>query len=726
MVGTFGFDPTVGAQVLPPAGDDVGQQGSVDNGGIPSGAPAGLEEIIVTTQRRAESLQSVPLSISAFTPRALELKQIEVASQLQIAVPGLIYGSSGSWATPYLRGIGSDIATIGAEAGVATYLDGIYVSSPISVNMDLIDVERIEVAKGPQSTLYGRNAVGGAINIITRQPTHEFVSELVAGYGNHDRFEAAGEISGGISDTVFVGAYANYLRRDPITEDLLSSSDLSDVPDYKELSSIRLKGVFAPTSAAKFVLSAEYTGTNDDPDVWSFRQVQSNALGILAGGRTSTEPNKVYLNYPSYQESRNYGVTLQAELDLSFAQLVSLTGYRDVESLLSTDFDGTDAAVQGFSIDPQFSRQFSQEIRLVSNQASRLKWVAGLFYFDEDTGGVINLLPGTLLVRLHPKLPVESYAAFAELTVPVNDKLNLTAGFRETHEEKSISSKTTIPSLDVEIPAEPQSETYNEPTWKAGIDYHFTPDLMGYLTYSRGFQSGAFNAADATSPPVDPEILDAYEVGVKSEWLDSRVQVNASAFYYDFSDLQVQVTTSDTAAAAKLQNAGAARVIGVEASVSALPANNLQLDATVTYLDSEYRDFTNFAGYEENPAGGNSSVPVDVTGNEIVRAPRWTGSVGAVYTAALSGGSRLELSGTYYYNDGFAFDPQHFAVQDAYSQLNASVSWVASEQYRLSLWGQNLTDSDYYTWAVASNFGTGVRDAPGRLFGIRLIANFAN
>lgn len=680
-----------------------------------------LEEIVVTAQKRSESLQRVPLSIAAFTPAALEGKQINDAASLQVAVPGLVYSNSGGFATPYIRGIGSDIATVGAEPGVATYIDGVYVSNPLSVNMDLVDVERVEVVKGPQGTLYGRNAIGGAINIITREPGQELEGQVSAGFGNHSRYDLAGFVSGGVTDTLALGLYANFVQRDSLTTNLANPSpDL--VPDDKQDVSVRAKAVFTPTENTKFVLSGEYADT-DAPDIWSFRQVQDNALGTLAGGQTSTRPRTVYHNYPSYQTSRLYAGTLRAEVDLAFAKLVSISGYRDFESVASVDYDGTDAQVLGFAIRPATSQQFSQEVQLVSRADSTVRWITGLYYFDEKTSGRFDLNPGDLLVNLNPNLPVESYAAFAEVTVPVTEKLEMTGGARFTHEKKSVDSEQIIPAFGVRDTLPSQEKTFEEPTWKVALQYQVNPELMSYASYSRGFQSGAFNAVDTGAPPVDAETLDAYEIGLKSELFDRRLQANFSAFYYDFKDLQVQVN-DDSGAAASFQNAGAASVQGLEASFRALVSQGLELDAGFSFLDSEYKDFQDYAGFERDPAGGNRSISADVTGNSVVRAPEFTGTLGATYTAELANAGSLIFNAAYYYNDGFAFDPQHLVEQKAYSLVNASVTWAPKEAYRVMAWVQNLTDEDYLGFGVASNQGTTYFDMPGRLYGARFTYNF--
>ncbi len=684
-----------------------------------------LEEVMVTAQKRSESVQNVPITIAAFSPTALEQKQIELASQLQFHVPALVYSSSGAFSTPYLRGIGSDIATVGAEPGVATYVDGVYVASPLSVNMDIIDVERVEVVKGPQGTLYGRNAIGGTINIVTREPSQDLEGRVVLGYGNHDRVDAGFFASGGVSDNLAVGLYGNYMKRDSLTTNL-SPLAPGGVPSDHESISIRGKVVLTPSERSKFVLTTEY-GRTESPDAWSFRQVQDNALGLLAGGNTSVEPRHVYHNYPSFQKGRLYGATLRSQFELPFAELVSITGYRNYKATSTVDYDGTDAHIIGFGIDPSYSRQFSEELQLVSLPDSPVKWIAGAYFFHEKTGGLIKLNPGADYITIDSDLPVTSYAAFTEVTVPVTEKFELTGGLRYTREKKKISSTMAMPDAGVIIPLPSQSETFEKVTWKAVANYHFTPDVMAYLSYSRGFQSGAFNATDSSAPPVSPEVLDAFEIGLKSEYFDRRLQLNLAAFYYDFQDLQVQVNDSVTGAAAAFQNAGAAKVTGIEASLAALPVDGLQLDASFSYLDSKYKDFPNYAGFVRDAVnGGNAPVSVDVSGNSVIRAPKWTASAGATYGFDLPVGGRIEMNAAYYYNDGFAFDPQHVVMQGSYSLVNASLSWLPKENIRVTLWGQNLANADYLNFGVVSNYGTTYADAAGRLYGLKLTYNFGD
>ncbi|QIB65622.1 TonB-dependent receptor [Kineobactrum salinum] len=682
-----------------------------------------LDEMLVTAQKRSESSQDIPVSVSAFSTDMLERLQIEDAAQLQFVVPGLVYTSSGGFATPYLRGIGSDIATVGAEPGVATYVDGVYVSSPLSVNMNFIGVERIEVVKGPQGTLYGRNAIGGAINIITKEPGQEFEGRVVAGYGNHDRAEVGFYVSGPVSDTLSLGIYGDYSQRDALVDNL-SSLAPRGVPSRKEGRAVRAKAVLTPNETMKFVLTGEYMKM-ESPDPWGFRQVQDNALGLLAGGDTGTEVRDIYHNYPSFQEGRLYAATLNSHFDLPFAELVSITGYRDYEAVSSVDYDGTDASIMGFAINPATSEQVSQEIQLLSFPESTVKWIAGAYYFDEDTGGDFELAPGDALVNLIAEVPVTSYALFSEAAFPLTEKLEVTGGLRYTYEEKDVSSVQVVPSVNLVTVLPSQSESFEKVTWKLSASYHFNDDVMGYATYSRGFQSGAFNAVDSGAPPVDPEVLDALEVGLKSALLNQRVQLNLAGFYYDFQDLQVQVNDSATGAAASFQNAGAAEVFGFELSAKMLVTDQLDVDFSANYLTSEYQDFPNYAGFiRDDINGGNRPATVNVSGNEIVRAPEWTSSLSVNYSIPFGDSDSLEFSGSYYYNDGFAFDPQHVVNQDSYNFLNGSITWLSNNGYKVSLWGKNLTDEDYLNFGVVSNYGKTHADAPGRLFGVRLTYDF--
>lgn len=675
-----------------------------------------LETVIVTAEKRAEPLQQTPLSIEAFTPATLSDQQIQSAAQLQSTVTGLVYGSSGGFATPYIRGVGSDIATVGAEPGVATYVDGVYMTNPVSINVDLGDVERVEVVKGPQGTLYGRNAVGGAINVITLTPTHVFEAQAGVGYGSHNEYEANGFVAGSLSDRVALGAYVNASARDPLVTNL-SATRPAAVPAHKLDDSVRLKALLNPIDTLEVMLGLHYARTRD-PDAWSFRQVEPNALGLLAGGHTSNLPLTIYNDYPSYQTTEMYDAVIRATLKLPFADLVSITGYQYFTAVQSTDYDGTDAPIIGFSIHPNFTHQTSEEMRLVSPARQTVKWILGAYYSDESSGGNFDLQPGTLLINEDPRLTTRSSAVYGQVTIPIVKRLNFTTGARYTHDLKTVKSSIGIQPTTVFSPLPSQSATFDSPTWKAAIDFQVGDQSMFYLSYSRGFQDGAFNAVDTGAPAVRPETLDAYELGTKNEFLNRRVRINADVFDYEIKDLQVQVN-DNSGAPASFQNAGAASEQGAELLVETRPQQHLYLRLGINYLQSKYKNFRDYAGWAPDLAGGNDSTGVDVSGNSIVYAPKWSGSIGGEYDVPVGSLGTISGIAQYYYTTEFAFDPQHFATSPPYGVLNASINWNPTEALRISLWSRNLANRAYYTWSVASNFGLTVHDAPGRLYGIR-------
>jgi iron complex outermembrane receptor protein len=693
-----------------------------------------LGEIVVTAEKREERLQDVPIPVDAFTGTTLAVARVETTQDLKFLVPSLQYTNAAAYATPYLRGIGTDLTQPNSDPSVATYIDGAFVASNLGTIMNLLGVERVEVLEGPQGTLFGRNAVAGAISIITLTPTATPEATVTVGAGNYAEKEVSGHVSGAIADNLFAGVYIGASISNPYIDDVGPpvKEDGTHLDNDSQWG-VRLKFVYEPVEGAKLTLSAEHTRA-DEVDNTYWRQIQNNALGYALGAPVVNQRYVVSEDFGDAYRVFQDAVTLREEFDLPFAKLLGISNYRQTESDLFFDYDATAAPGVALSVNPQYVRQLSQEFQLLSLDSSWVKWVGGLFLYRENAGFDPTGITAPILFPAGGLPPVSevfssakttSVAPFGQVTIPLVDRLNLTLGARYTHEKKDAMAQTQladelhgVPVTTIDYPD--VSHTWSEFTPKAGLDYKIADTLL-YASYSKGFNAGVYNlASPATIGPVNPEILTAYEIGSKSDFMGGRVRFNTSAYYYDFSNIQVQVNRQSAGSSAVLANAAAAQAYGLETEFSALVTTDFTVRADIDWEHARYTTFLNYASYTATPAG-NVPTPVNASGNQMQRAPEWVGTLGAEYRIHLPGGATTAAKLNWFYTSSFYWDPSNnpLSRESAYSTLDANLTYMASSgHWDLGLWGKNLTDTYYHNGLIFNEFGTIVNDAPPRTFGI--------
>jgi len=700
------------------------------------GGVAGLQEVVVTAQKRRENIQNVPIAMVALTAQTLSKNRVETTQDLQLLVPSLVYNNVDGFAEPFLRGVGSDVLAPNAEASVATYIDGAFVANTQSAIQQLLGVERIEVLNGPQGTLYGRNAVGGAINIITLTPTQQAEAEGTLTVGNFARKEGSFHVSGGLTDSLAVGLYLGGSIRNSYMDQLqfLPSTVLGpDQPAHETQWGARLKAVFQPARWLKLTGSYELTAWRSFEQS-ALREISPAALGYVLFPNLPQviEPYVVTNAFPVRWGNRQEAATIREEVDLGWANILGISNYRNSKTETIADVGDTGAPVFSTSTPDNRSQQLSQELQLLSTPESKIKWVAGVYFFHELGGFFPNLATSTILSpppiynsNNFADVTTKSYAAFAQATIPLWRSLSLTLGGRFTTDKKVYSDYQTYTDINgataapshVFVPAsDPRRHQWNKFTPKVGLDYQLSNTLL-YASYSEGFKSGVFNIATPTQvEPVNPEILKAYEIGIKTELWDRRIRWNSAAYYYDWTDLQVDINNSSTGGVVQLTNAGAAKAYGVESSIEAAVTGGLTLMAAVSAEHTRYTSFPSFPGVDPVTEAG---ITVDVTGNQVQRAPKLTSTVGAEYTKQLPAG-RFEGSINWYYNSGFYWTPQNTRRQPSYNLLNASVGYVfPGERWKVSAWGRNLTNQYYAAGLLdVAVLGTLVKDAPPRMYGL--------
>ncbi|MFA5632013.1 MAG: TonB-dependent receptor [Porticoccaceae bacterium] len=691
------------------------------------GGRLSIEEIIVTAQKRAESLQEVPITISAFNSALLDRTGVADTDDLTVVVPGLQMGRQIGSSAPFLRGIGTQNSSAGDESSIPTYIDGVFMSSMVASVQSFSNVERIEVLKGPQGTLFGRNATGGLIHIITKDPQQEFSANVRASYGSYDTINTSFYATGGITDNVAADIAISYANQgEGYGKNLTTGNDINKADIHSNALRSNWLIDFSENTQAR--LSLDYAERKENTAI--ARQPAPGVIGVDGVTTFSGDFYDIQANGDSFTDSESWGASLKITHEFGNVDLVSISAYRENESLQLLDQDATPANIilAPLQIESEF---FSQEIQLLSTYESDLQWLLGLYYMNDTSKynpfelGGLGVAPAQRFMGF-PTQDTESYAAFAQATYTLTDNTSITAGLRFTRDEREldVSRYMDLGVTNMVLPQIQRSESWTEPTWRLSIDHRLTDGVMAFASYSRGFKSGVYNTAGilsvaGTVGPVDPEVLDAYEIGVKADLLDNRMRFNASVFYYEFTDMQL---TRIDSGITQLLNAAEAEVLGAELDLTAVVTENLELRVGLSVLDSEY---TSFPGAPiTQPDAGQPVTIGDASGNKLIRAPDYTFNVGATYEVPTEYGI-VGTTVNYYYNDGFFWEPENRLAQDSYSILNAEISWASpDEKLRLSIFGKNLTDDEYSFYANSGGFGDLVSAGAPRTGGFAVEYNF--
>ncbi len=689
--------------------------------------PAGaVETVVVTAERRNENVQDVPIAIQAMSAAQLRASHQDAVKQLQTTVPALNYATIGGNYQIFLRGIGSTLNDPNLDSAVATYIDGYYVDFTKGLNQSLLYLDHVEVLEGPQATLFGRNADGGAISLVTRTPSDVPSTDLEAGIGDYGEKLVRSYVEQPLGDHLFAGLYAYATDRQTYLTQLVPNGN---TPDHEGDWGARGKLVYAPTDALRITLSADYSQASGSEGE-SFRQVQPNAVGYVVGSLPFIDQRYVTsLDFPTYDHIVDESVNLRIDYDIGWAKLVDLSSARNISAPGTADFDGTAAQVFAFSGNTEQSRSFSQELQILSPDTSRISWIGGLSGFWSRSGypasssgpGLQEFAPPAE-IDINSVVKTASYAAYAQATVPLVDEFRLTAGLRYTYEGKDWDSPSyAIPLYGIDEVFPDRHHSWNAVTPKVTLDDRIG-DTLVYLTYSQGFKSGAYNVSAPNLPPgegdvVNPENLFDYEAGTKSDLFDRRVRLNTSVYYYVYKDIQQQILDPSCGGTC-LVNVGGAHIYGAEVSAVAALTDELSVNGSVAYNHSEYTDTPNYAGFAP-AAVGNMNVSVDITGREVQRSPKLVFSLGADYDKPLPNGDSILLHADFYRNGGFNWEPQGILRQGSYNLLGASAEYrFSSRPISVSVWGKNLTNQYYVGDANISTLGTLIIDGEPRMFGL--------
>ncbi|PHS39754.1 MAG: hypothetical protein COA91_05660 [Robiginitomaculum sp.] len=710
-------------------------------------ANTGFDEIIVTARKREESVETTPIAISAFTGATLEKRGAVNIADVSRFVPNLIInyngggGGSASTSTIYLRGVGQSDFLITTDPGVGLYIDGVYHARSTATIMDLLDLERVEVLRGPQGTLFGKNTIGGAISLISAKPNPDGGGKVELRAGKNSYFEGRAMVDVPISENLNSRFSALYKTKNGYTDRIATGEREGDERSF----AARAMFAWSPSDQFSADLAIDYSkrnGTSAETTILQFEPTAPLA-GLWAAfvGGPANPPSAVSVNPrqsnstgPNVDDNQSFGAGLTLEYDLGSTVFKSISAVRTLDAEFGRDGDGT-ANSYVHTNNKVVQQQYSQELQLTGKSFDdRLDWVGGVYYFNElakDTndvrlasgvfaalealpGAFIPLVPGSVCPGPFPpnvcaggagnpfnagldldfdiynKVRAESYALFGSGTFALNDQFNFTAGLRYTDETKEyFLDHSRVNSGVAIIPPTTLTDSWSALSPKFSLDYQAGDNTLLYTSLSRGFKSGGFNGRPTSQGAVDsydPEFVWSYEAGVKTSFADRRVLLSAAAFIYDYQDMQLTSVRADATGNLLLvtENAGTASVKGFEAEMRAMVTDNFVVDATLGLLDAQYEEL--------NPG---ATVTTDLRLN---RTPEFSMSLGGEYTFALSDAFDLTLRGDYSYQSSQALDPANTAalIQDGYGLLNGRITLTPADQnWEIALYGTNLTDELY-------------------------------
>jgi iron complex outermembrane recepter protein len=686
-----------------------------------------LEEIVVTAQKREQNVERVPITVTALTADALEAQGATDTSALSAAVPGLQMNRSFRAATPFIRGVGNPAGALGDEGAVAFYVDGVYQTNLIAELFSFNNIERIEVLKGPQGTLFGRNALGGVIQVITREPDETPRFDVSAGYGNYSTTRgslyATGKVATGLTADIAMVAHD---QKDGWGTNLITGNDVYKSQDF----AARSKWVWKPGDATKLTFSAQYDHGSDYSTAF-------HLVGRGVSGPASGDPGNWNVQLPSdpVADVTTKGVSLKAEQDIGALRLINTAAYGNTRMRQLSDLDAQPANIVQLDLNG-YDRSWNDELQLMSAADAAVDWVVGFFYLYDKTGldGPVGWKQsGAGNFNRFGYESTKAYAGYAQATASVLTQswpgTHITAGVRYSSETRGLKF-TQVPSPPT-FPVDTEAD-FSNTNYRIAFDHQFTDDMMAYISYATGFKSGLYNTNAPTDPPVRPETVGAFEAGVKTKWFERRLLLDASVFHYGFKDIQLRKPTGTAAGTTSLLNAAEGRSQGLDVTMQTIATQNLSIQSGFEFLSTKYTSFPNYSFSWPNPAtcvpapgqstgaptGGNTSCFGDATGKDLIQSPHFTGNFGARYTVALLAGE-FALNAMYSYTASFAWEADNRLKNPAHGLVTASVNWTSPDKrWEASLWGKNLTNAHYYFNEGSLPFGDIGLDAPPRTFGV--------
>lgn len=676
-----------------------------------------LERIEVTARRTVENLQEVPVAVTSVSEAELNERGITVVTEVQQFSPNTTLQASrgtNSTMTAFIRGVGQQDPLWGYEPGVGIYVDDIYIARPQGAVLDLLDVQQIEILRGPQGTLYGKNTIGGAVKYVTKVMSGDPQLNIQGSYGSFNQKDL--KITGQyplIDEQLYLGfGYAN-LNRDGFGEFLTSAEPNQDKENYnKDLSAMRLTLEYHPTDSLFFRLA------------WDKTDDKSNAKGgyrllpsLLTNAPVPDSKFDSYTSLPTWNEVDLEGWSFTGNWDINHStQLKYIAARRESYSPTNIDFDNT--SLQIFDVPAIYDdEQTTHELQL-HHSGDNYKLVSGLYYYDAESCGQFQAILEELGKALNaPGLTREvsgcsnstSKAAYIQGSVDLSDSWSMTLGLRYTQDEKQAYVRNGLifdtvypesgwvpgyvrPEGDLVPLVLDDSEDWSKLTPRVGVEYQYSDDIMFFASYAQGFKSGTFNPrAESAEPAADPETVDSFELGMKSEW-GRNLRANLTLFSLDHKDRQyISVLPGDTAADLnqRLGNIGSSEARGAELEMTWVATDALNFDLAVGYIDAEFSEV-----FDTDPVTGETFDKSDRF--TIANTPDLTFNLGFTYRLYADIGEFV-FNGNYYYRGDYVlFEEDSLLTQDAYGLLNLGITWYSNDgSWYAGLYGKNLTDEEY-------------------------------
>ncbi|MBK6801968.1 MAG: TonB-dependent receptor [Novosphingobium sp.] len=682
--------------------------------------------IVVTAQKRESSIQKVPLSITAVSSATIERSGINTLDSVRLLSPGMNMSAVGSGfvSYTYIRGAGTNVIDAGSDPSVAYFMDEVYLAGTAGLQFDLLDVERVEVLKGPQGTLFGRNAAGGAISIISKRPSRTFDAWATIEGGNYGQVAARAGITGPIGDSWSYRLSAAHRQRDAFTENP-AGRDPGSIDTYAGRGQLMYEG-----GNLTALLSADYfTSDNGMTNQFPTTALTSSLIAPTAAAQPADQSfYRRYYNVEGFEKQTAYSITGRFELDLGAAKLTSISAYRNNHFERLQDQEGTILDVYSLASDAR-DETFSQELRL-SGETDSLQWIAGLYYYNGLTDRIDTLDSGpdyavaaarNSIGSYHQRIRAKSYAAFGQLTYEIVPGLSATVGARYSRDEKQ-SNQDTDPLGPVGRYTVQLTPSWNSLDPAVVVQYEPSPDIMFYGSFRQGFKSGGFQALPANltlaSSVYAPEDVKSFEAGFKTQWFDRHVRFNAAFFNTSIGNQQILRVPS--AGLTIIDNAGRTRTRGVDISLQGRIGDFLTIDWSSTIQKARFRQ------YLSNCSGTPPVCTTNFAGNQQLRSPDFQTSVVADLKVPLGNGSgKLNVRAEYFYQSKIFFDASNIqlpgAFQPGYGLLNGRLSYeTESGKLSIALFVKNLTNKQYFrNVAIVGNTGVAAPGDP-QTFGVSL------
>ncbi len=674
--------------------------------------------IIITPEGRRADPQNTPTTVDHFSAQELDVSGIANTVDLQYKTPGFIFKTNAVLGQLYLRGVGSDLISAGSEASVATFIDGIYQPRAFDSIIDFYDLKQVDVFKGPQGVQLGRNVVGGALSIRTRDPKPYRSAYADFLYGSYNKRQLRGTLNLPISNSNLIFRLAgNITRRNGYSENIFLKEDADNENNY----ALRAKLLYTPVKNLRLLFSASHNNENSSraiaPQPDPTRGING---GIARGGIVPDNPRELTSNVSPNLKVQNSRYSAKLNWKHKQMKFISTTAYLNTKVNIALDLDGTNVDYSA-NYPKADSSTFIQEFRLLSPAQAPLSWIAGLFFLNEKAEQMLDVRLPLKGIRNMPDGTVDtlSYAAFGQLMYRFRPGWRGKAGVRYNHDRRKLDLvKTVSKSTGTTITTQNEEQSWQALTPEFTLEYSTHSDKLVYAKAARGYKAGGFNTS-SIQPPFDPEYLWDYEAGLKSRWYNQRLLFNAALFYYDYKDMQLRTPPRDTPIGTGPIVINAARSIikGLDLEARLQPAWNLEFSLSATLLDTK---FTDFVSVDRNNPGEDPNR----AGNPLPQAPNLSINLGTHYSWLLGTG-KLTFGVSYRYQSGIYFniyaDPA--VKQDGYGIVNMSLDFESRNgRWYANIYGRNLTNELYAQTMLRNDPLSGIKRFWGapRTIGARL------